>query len=623
MMQSILNIYDRTTTEWLSIIDGIAYKYCLTLELVTNEECYMLYRLLNKKSDWDCIIEITDVMLKFVISTDRVTIPRSKDLEKRGIVLIGAKDEPKKARASFLLYDKIEEQKDKNPQLLWAARQKLCENQLKKLCNDLGLELTPQETRKIAYTSGEFKKEEPFLEEALRISNCFNKFKIRFPCVEYRSDDIELQLSPKIQAKFVAEIEILQNNLSQKRLFLKYVPWELIRIARSGDNKGHLKLLPEYLHKYLTRDSALGCDANAEITKKLKDMSNIRSIFKNKLPQFIESYYIPFYSFKEEKLVKQIGQGGYCKIFKMTYKDSPVVIKALSSQRRSDAAALLKECYLLKSLEHVEGVVKCLGFTVIEEWPALVLEYCSGGSLSHLIKNRQRARRLTWADSLDISIKVAETLEKLHKAKIVHYDIKPANVLFRKNGNDYEPVLCDFGLSKPANCRSDGFTATYCPLEQMKQGMTGTHSDIWAFAMTLYAIFAQRSPFSCLRLPRSSSNVGSKKSAMFSQSNSTDDCLDQCQQTISYSAMRGRTTMRKITKQQMIKVLNDEKNVENLSKKSLFNAIVTDIGRKTSGDFDSTKANGIRKILKSCWKYTVVERTSISQVLKKLEALRN
>ena len=73
----------------------------------------------------------------------------------------------------------------------------------------------------------------------------------------------------------------------------------------------------------------------------------------------------------------------------------------------------------------------------------------------------------------------------------------------------------------------------------------------------------------------------------------------------------------------MIKVLNDEKNVENLSKKSLFNAIITDIGRKTSGDFDSTKANGIRKILKSCWKYTVVERTSISQVLKKLEALRN
>ena len=191
-------------------------------------------------------------------------------------------------------------------------------------------------------------------------------------------------------------------------------------------------------------------------------MTNVRTIFKKKLQFLPKSYYIPFYHFKEDRLVNQIGQGGYSKIYRMTYKSQPVVVKMLSSQRRSDAAALLSEWYLLKSLD-LNGVVQCLGFTVINEWPALVLEYCAGGSVSHLVKNRRR--NLTWADTLEISIKVGETLQQLHKAGISHYDIKPANILFRSYGDPYVPVLWDFGLSKPSNCQSDGFTATYCPLE--------------------------------------------------------------------------------------------------------------------------------------------------------------
>jgi serine/threonine protein kinase len=47
---------------------------------------------------------------------------------------------------------------------------------------------------------------------------------------------------------------------------------------------------------------------------------------------------------------------------------------------------------------------------------------------------------------LQIVIKIAETLEKLHEHNLAHLDLKPSNILL--DDEDLSPTLIDFGISK-------------------------------------------------------------------------------------------------------------------------------------------------------------------------------
>jgi serine/threonine protein kinase len=60
----------------------------------------------------------------------------------------------------------------------------------------------------------------------------------------------------------------------------------------------------------------------------------------------------------------------------------------------------------------------------------LVMEYLENGSLEDLLKRNKRP--LTIRDAVQIALDVAEGLHYLHQQKIIHRDLKSANVLVRK-----------------------------------------------------------------------------------------------------------------------------------------------------------------------------------------------
>ena len=60
----------------------------------------------------------------------------------------------------------------------------------------------------------------------------------------------------------------------------------------------------------------------------------------------------------------------------------------------------------------------------------LVMEYLENGSLEDLLKRNKRP--LTIRDAVQIALDVAEGLNYLHTQKIIHRDLKSANVLVRK-----------------------------------------------------------------------------------------------------------------------------------------------------------------------------------------------
>ncbi len=96
---------------------------------------------------------------------------------------------------------------------------------------------------------------------------------------------------------------------------------------------------------------------------------------------------------------------------------------------------------------------------------------------------------------------VISGIDSLHRAGILHLDIKPANILLRTVGG---PLLLDFGASKTMS-RQERFssfqtlTPGFAPPEQHHKAELGPGSDIYAIGATIYACVTGRPPPTSLK----------------------------------------------------------------------------------------------------------------------------
>ncbi|MGH8508320.1 MAG: protein kinase domain-containing protein, partial [Gammaproteobacteria bacterium] len=106
---------------------------------------------------------------------------------------------------------------------------------------------------------------------------------------------------------------------------------------------------------------------------------------------------------------------------------------------------------------------------------------------------------MTPFDALDILIAVGSGLSVAHKKGIVHRDVKPANILFRKDGT---PLLSDFGIAKQLTTDLD-LTQTgiflgspnYMAPEQAEPGSIDGRADIYALGVILYEMLTGVKPY--------------------------------------------------------------------------------------------------------------------------------
>ncbi len=92
-------------------------------------------------------------------------------------------------------------------------------------------------------------------------------------------------------------------------------------------------------------------------------------------------------------------------------------------------------------------------------------------------------------------------INALHKRKLLHLDIKPANIFLRTDGG---PLLLDFGASKAMD-KKERFTSFqtltpgFAPPEQHHKNQLGPGSDIYALGATVYACITGRPPPTSLK----------------------------------------------------------------------------------------------------------------------------
>ncbi|MDM8559208.1 bifunctional serine/threonine-protein kinase/formylglycine-generating enzyme family protein [Candidatus Parabeggiatoa sp. HSG14] len=125
----------------------------------------------------------------------------------------------------------------------------------------------------------------------------------------------------------------------------------------------------------------------------------------------------------------------------------------------------------------------------------IVMEYEQGQSLLDILKSRDI---LPETDIMTILPPLLLGIKALHKAGILHHDIKPDNIYLRDK--DHTPVLLGFGGARYAleRLRRDLkaiITPGYTPFEQYQtQAHQGPWTDIYALSAVLYSAISGKTP---------------------------------------------------------------------------------------------------------------------------------
>ncbi|KAJ7966060.1 Kinase [Quillaja saponaria] len=196
---------------------------------------------------------------------------------------------------------------------------------------------------------------------------------------------------------------------------------------------------------------------------------------------------------------KRLGSGGFGVVFEGEFPHGvKVAVKILNrSLDRKIQNQFMAEAGTIGRTYHI-NLVRLYGFCYEPSVTALVYEYMENGSLGkHLFSENQD---IEWEKLHDIAVGTAKGIAYLHEGcqqRIIHYDIKPENVLLDAN---FIPKVADFGFAKLCNRDNthdsvSGHRGTfgYSAPELYYKNFPITHNcDVYSFGMLVFEIVRRR-----------------------------------------------------------------------------------------------------------------------------------
>ncbi|CAE6047441.1 unnamed protein product [Arabidopsis arenosa] len=195
-----------------------------------------------------------------------------------------------------------------------------------------------------------------------------------------------------------------------------------------------------------------------------------------------------------------LGRGGFGTVYKGKLPDGSrdVAVKILK-ETNGNGEEFINEVASMSRTSHV-NIVSLLGFCYEGSKKAIIYEFMPNGSLDKFISEKM-STKMEWKTLYNIAVGVSHGLEYLHDgcvSRIVHFDIKPQNILI---SGDSCPKISDFGLAKL--CKNNESimsmldargTVGYIAPEVFSKNFGGVShkSDVYSYGMVVLEMIGAR-----------------------------------------------------------------------------------------------------------------------------------
>jgi serine/threonine-protein kinase len=175
----------------------------------------------------------------------------------------------------------------------------------------------------------------------------------------------------------------------------------------------------------------------------------------------------------------------------------PVALKTLRpdlARDRNFVERFRAEASTLAALRH-ENLVQVYAFGADGEDVYFVMELVEGEPLEDRVEMaRHEGKMMTFDEVTHVIAQIADALDAMHRAGILHRDVKPANILLDRVRS--RAVLVDVGIAKKRGSPTDpagtpGFTAP----ESFTGAAEGAQADVYGLAATAYTLLSTEVPF--------------------------------------------------------------------------------------------------------------------------------
>jgi serine/threonine protein kinase len=217
------------------------------------------------------------------------------------------------------------------------------------------------------------------------------------------------------------------------------------------------------------------------------------------------------------QIIRQLGQGGFGRTYlaedkKKSHETCVLKEFAPQVQQQQDlqkAKELFeREASVLKKLQHPQIPRFHASLQVntgTKDFFFLVQDYVDGDNFDQLLEQRRsQGKVFSEEEVITLLHQILPVLSYIHSKDVVHRDISPDNLIWRRSDN--LPVLIDFGGVKQLPA-SQGFWRThlagnntllgkkgYAPEEQLRQGQVFLSSDLYSLAVTALVLLTGQEP---------------------------------------------------------------------------------------------------------------------------------
>lgn len=220
------------------------------------------------------------------------------------------------------------------------------------------------------------------------------------------------------------------------------------------------------------------------------------------------------------EIIKKIGEGSFGKVYKVRRKQDRTIyalkVINITKMDKTEITNTLNEIRILCSLNNPYVVAYKEAFlTRNEKEMAVVMEFVSGGDLSHLIDKKRSERKYVKEDKIwNFLCQILIGLDILHETKVMHRDIKPANLFITK---DLEVIkLGDLNVAKIAKndlAKTQIGTPYYLAPEIWKNKTYDYRCDIFSLGCVIYELISLRMPFEGKNMQQIFNSICNKKPA--------------------------------------------------------------------------------------------------------------